>query len=91
MHDPDGMTPAQIDAIESHLAKVAPRCPMCGGAWPATWALHSKLVCLPQLDGAGRPVSARVPAALLKCKRCRFMTMFRVAGGDEPEDVSAQI
>ncbi len=90
MPDADEMTPAQIDAVRSHLENLRPNCPMCGGVWPDTWVLHGRLVYFPALDAAFNPTPGGVPATLLKCRRCRFVAPFRVAGPDYPTDVSSQ-
>jgi hypothetical protein len=84
------MTPGQIAAIEAHLARLAPSCPFCRGPWPTTWTLHLKLVYLPELGPDMRDSKDGVPAALLKCRRCRYLALFRAAGTDDPLDLSSQ-
>lgn len=82
------LTPAQIDAIQSHLAKLDLRCPFCHGEGWSNWVLHGELVGFPQFTADLKPLPSTFVAALIKCKRCRFVAPFRAVGDDHAVDVS---
>ncbi len=83
------MNSAQLAAIVSHLEKLPLRCPMCGAQGADNWTLHENVVAFPVLDSDLQPTGMSFAAVLLKCDRCRYVAMFRAAGPDSPEDLSA--